>query len=282
MGYEFLDYDGKWKPTASDDPVYTYGLSDSGLGEAGWTWNGKNLEGQQYRKTSDDSGIEVEGTPDWMSAYSEKVANYGSNVIDQFGTSFLDSLQSSLDKLSSAGPYEDETAQAVTDLLSAYDNLSNADDWIETERKAMGQEFLSGLGDMNQYYQPTLNSLASRGILNSSVTGDSLAKIQNNINTQYSRALNSADQWAAEQQLSLIENMPTWTESLISTLNSLDQYDMQRLAAAGSLAGAGQSLVDSIASMGLSGVSGGLSTYNADLNTALSYLLALLGSSSRS
>ena len=57
--YQFLDTDGQWKPVASDDPIYTKAseLNSDMTAPSGWTWNGKDLTGQQYR------AVDSEGNP---------------------------------------------------------------------------------------------------------------------------------------------------------------------------------------------------------------------------
>lgn len=51
QAWEFLDEDGNWKPTAPNDPISTANLYGRAIGQQGWSYGGKSLEGQQYRQT---------------------------------------------------------------------------------------------------------------------------------------------------------------------------------------------------------------------------------------
>lgn len=248
MAYEFWDtVKNEWNPAHESDSIYQYGMPEGGTAPSGWSWSGGDIaEGQMYREASDGGGIEVENPfPDYLSQFAE-------NTINKYGTSFLDEVQGAINRIKAGGPYEADTRTMATNAMTAFDNLAEAPAWIEQRRTELPKQFLAGLEPMQNYYQPALNSMASRGILNSSITGNALGDIQNNINRQYAEQVAGANTLASQLQLEHLNNMPTVASNLMGALNNLDRYWLAKESTVGGLGGQGQGLVNQIAGLGAS------------------------------
>lgn len=113
----------------------------------------------------------------------------------------------------------------AAELRAAYDALKNAPSQIEQLRQLLGRQFMAGMQPMQDYYQPALDQMAARGVLNSSVTENALASIQNDINRAYAQALAGANTWAAQGNLDLTMNTPGIAASVLAALNDLERVN---------------------------------------------------------
>jgi hypothetical protein len=110
-------------------------------------------------------------------------------------------------------------------LRAAYDALKNAPDMIEKLRLMAGKQFMAGMQPMQNYYQPAMDQMASRGILNSSITGDALGGIQDNINRAYEQALAGANTQAAQNNYDWLKSMPGVAAGVLAALNDLERVN---------------------------------------------------------
>ncbi|HEY6018895.1 MAG TPA: hypothetical protein VIY48_03100, partial [Candidatus Paceibacterota bacterium] len=78
---------------------------------------------------------------------------------------------------------------------------------IERQRQLMPQQYANEMSDYyNRQINPLMNSLSSRGVLNSSVTGDALAKALRTQAAKQSDQVTQANTWAGNE---LLKNMAT-------------------------------------------------------------------------
>ena len=175
MSWEFLDNDGIWKPVADDDPIY--GVNDPGdtyVGQPGWTWGptDKDLEGQQYRNNSNNNNsVDIPFVFPKSNSISESKTS-----LPEWGLNISKEISSKLPGLM-------ESYTNSIDALGAVPTL--ADNWVSQS----GDAFLKGLGDFQSYIRKPLNKLASKGVIDSTITGDAITDVASLL----------ADDWTEQQ-----------------------------------------------------------------------------------
>lgn len=255
MAWTFWDTaKNEWNAVAPDDPIYSADVGgDSYTGQAGWEWGGKNLEGQQYQYQPDEGGgsVEVKSiVPDWVSQYNREMADFSSGVRNKYGTQFLDLMKEAIERVKGKSPYEDTTKGYVDELGTAYQGYKNSPQYIEEARANIPRQYMAGMQPMQKLQQGALDAMAGRGVLNSSITGNALASVYDQINQGYGQTVRDADTWAAQQNLAYTQNLPQMTQSIINTVNNLDKYWLAKELGWGQLAGQGQGSVNQLIAMG--------------------------------
>jgi hypothetical protein len=216
--------------------------------------------------------------PEWVSKYNQQMTDYASGAMNKYGTDFLDLMKEAIEKVKGASPYEGKTAGYVDELGTAYQNLKNAPQYIEQARTSIPKQYLAGMAPMRDLYQGAMDNMAGRGILNSTVTGDALAKINEAVNRDYASKLQEANTWAAQQNLTQLNQLPEQTTNIISALNNLDRYWLAKELGWGSLAGQGQGALDQIIGLGATGAGNQISASGTDYAPWATLLPLLLGS----
>lgn len=180
--------------------------------------------------------------PSWAMDYSQSAAGRGAG--------FYDAMEEAIRRVQGSSPYQGETRTMTGNMMSAYDNLAKAPEYIEQKRTAIPQEFLAGMMPMQEYFQPVIDQMAAAGRLNSAFTGQAMADVQNDINRQYGGQVAGANTWAAGANLDHLQAMPGIAQSITTALNNLDRFWLAKELGAGQLAQGGAGLANQAASMG--------------------------------
>ena len=175
--------------------------------------------------------------PTSFSGASDWTTDWAKNITDQYGSDWMDSLWNTKNL------YSDQMSSLGSGLSGAFAQLSQLPSQIESTRTSMIDQYLAGLKPMKDYYQPALENMNRRGILNSSITGDALRGIQEDINRQYAEQLAGANTWAAEQNLAATQNMPGLIANLMGSLSGVQSNQA-------AIDQAGASLLANIAGLG--------------------------------
>ena len=175
--------------------------------------------------------------PTSYSGSSPWVEDWAKNLTGQYGDNWMSSLWDTRNM------FGNQISQAGAGLTDAFKQLSQLPSQIEAARVSMPQQFLAGLKPMQEYYQPALENMNKRGILNSSITGDALKGIQNDINRQYAEQLAGANTWAAQQNLATTQMMPSLYAGVMDAFGNAQQSQA-------AIDQAGASLLANIAGLG--------------------------------
>jgi hypothetical protein len=110
----------------------------------------------------------------------------------------------------------DEGVNRASDFWHTYQQMPEQ---IEQKRKSMIDQIYANLPQMRELYQPTMEGMSRRGILNSSVTGSALGDIQEGVNREIMGKVADTNTWAADKNISVTENTP----DVIAKLQSIIQ-----------------------------------------------------------
>ena len=102
-------------------------------------------------------------------------------------------------------------------------NGQNAYANIEKQRQSLIDQYMKSMQDVQQQYQPVMNNMSNRGLLNSSVTGDALSKVQKENNRLAAQNIAGANVYAAQQE----GQIPTQMSNLAAVYQGLLSNNMQ-------------------------------------------------------
>jgi hypothetical protein len=203
------------------------------------------------------------GMPDWwnswmQNAWGDKNTNWfqgaantqdayknyfsrGPKFGDQVGQN-VNQMQDTFSKYFGGGPkYQDQTDQMVGQLPSAWTAYQGLPGQIENQRKTMIDQIYANLPQMRELYQPTMESMSQRGILNSDVTGNALSEIQKGVNRDVGSQVAGANTWAGDQNIAQTQGMSGVLNNIINgMLGASGQYTgfgTSALGGAGNVAG---------------------------------------------
>jgi hypothetical protein len=108
-------------------------------------------------------------------------------------------------------------------------NGQNAYANIEKQREALIDQYMKSMENVQQTYQPVMNNMSSRGILNSSVTGDALSDIQKRNNELAAQNIAGANVYAAQQQAAIPDKMSNLATIYQGLLSSNQQNLLQKV-----------------------------------------------------
>lgn len=158
-------------------------------------------------KSSSFGGLPTDTQNSVTGALSGTIYPMLSNVQWNASNPFNGAVQSAIQNLQN-NPY-------MGDMMNAYNSYAqNTPGQIEALRQAQGSQYLAGMKPMQQLYQPAMDSMAKRGIVNSSITGDALSKVQDQVNQGYEQAMAGANTQAAQNLLGFQANLPQMASSL--------------------------------------------------------------------
>ena len=135
------------------------------------------------------------------------------------GTQGFNMLQNAFNQYFSGGPrYQGQTDQMVGNLGDVLKQQQQLPGQIETQRQNMINQLYAGLPRMQELYQPAMESMSQRGILNSDITGNALAGIQDKVNQGLLQGSAAANTWAGGQNIDATKSMPQTLQGIISTI----------------------------------------------------------------
>jgi hypothetical protein len=195
----------------------------------------KSPEGQAYAagKGGDGSGGEIDssafastssssaGLPsDVQGMVTPQISQYLSTLMSGLqgntNSPFASTVQSTIQNLQN-NPY-------LSEMMKNYQSYAqNTPGQIEQLRQAQGSQYLAGMTPLQQQYQPALDAMAKRGIVNSSVTGDALSNIQQQINRGYEQTVAGANTDAAKNLLAYQQGLPGMASTLAGTYGTQTQ-----------------------------------------------------------
>ena len=148
------------------------------------------------------------------------------------------------------GPkYQGQTDTMVGNLPSVWQQYQQMPGQIENKRKTLIDQIYANIPEMQKLYQPAMENMSQRGILNSTITGDALGEITKGVNRDVAGQVAGANTWAADQDIAHTTNMAPVLSNLINTgLGASNQFTGQGQAAFNS-GTARQQLVNSLIEM---------------------------------
>ena len=108
-------------------------------------------------------------------------------------------------------------------------NGQNAYANIEKQREALIDQYMKSMENVQQTYQPVMNNMSSRGILNSSVTGDALSDVQKRNNELAAQNVAGANVYAAQQQAAIPDKMSNLAAIYQGLLSNTQQGLIQKI-----------------------------------------------------
>lgn len=169
------------------------------------------------------------GPPDWYDAEAKRLWN-------KHRDTFMDALSEAVNRAKEGSQYDKDRETAWNQYVSGYAPA------VEKYRTSLPKQFLAGMAPMQEYYQPALETMSARGILNSDITGEAIADIQNDINRMYGEEVATANTYAASALLEDLANRPQLAQAMADA-------DMQRAALLGSLGSAGQNALANLVNL---------------------------------
>ena len=137
----------------------------------------------------------------------------------------------------------DQNVNRLNDFWGTYQQLPGQ---IENKRKTLIDQIYANLPQMRELYQPTMEGMSQRGILNSSITGDALAEIQKGVNRDIGSQVAGANTWAADQNIAHTTNMPAILQSIMSGIGGASNQYTQFGQTGANVASNQQQLINSI------------------------------------
>ena len=226
-------------PAASNLKAKSWGDSSSGSGMPDWFNNwfqnfftSQAPQGQSFREAPPPD----QNNGGWAGPYSDKgnqrmsvpggeafTGATGSptpgGAQGSQGTQGFNMLQNAFNQYFSGGPrYQGQTDQMVGNLGDVWKQQQQLPGQIETQRQNMINQLYAGLPRMQELYQPAMESMSQRGILNSDITGNALAEIQDKVNQGLLQGSAAANTWAGGQNIDATKSMPQTLQGIISTL----------------------------------------------------------------
>ena len=202
---------------------------------------------------------------DWFKgAFNDKNTNWwtgAQNAQDMFKNYF-----------SGGQKYGQQTDQMMGQLPGVWDAFKNLPNLIETQRQRMidpslietqrqnmVNQLYASLPKMRELYQPAMEDMSRRGILNSSITGDALGQIQDKVNQgllgqtaaantwaggQNVDQAQAANKWAADQNVNSTTNMSSVLAPIIATLMSGNKANQEFGVAGANIGNTQQNLIN--------------------------------------
>jgi hypothetical protein len=187
--------------------------------------------------------------PDW---YENSISSAWKSDPSSFGKFFQGTQwqDNAWDTYFKDGPrYQKQTDDMVGNLQSAWGQYQQLPGQIENKRQALINQIYANVPEMQKLYQPSMEDMSRRGILNSTVTGDALGEIQKGVNRDITGKVAEANTWAADQGINYTKDMSTVLSNLINTgLSASNQYTSQGQAAFNSATNR-QQLINSLLEM---------------------------------
>ncbi len=256
MAYEFWDApNNTWNQVAPDDPIYSQGAPSDMKGQSGWDWHGKNLEGQQYRVAQETGGDEggmnlADLTPKEYSGPPKWLNDYAQSTVTKYQPGFLDAVQNAINTIKAGSPYDSNVGTMAQNMVDAYGRYATQyDPLIEEIRTRLPQQFLAAQPTLEQKFQPVLEQMGARGMLNSKATSDALATVASDLQNLYGQNVLSANTWAAQQQLADLAQRPQVAGQVTGTLKDLADSWLKRIQTQGALGVEGSNSMNTLASL---------------------------------
>ena len=207
-------------PAASGLKAKSWGKSSSNAGTEipAWLQNwGASFFGNQGLGTSGalqegPGGMKRPGTPG-ATPNSGLLSPAGGNLSTGFNW-----LSDAYNQMGAAPKYQGNIDSMVGGLDSAYQSLLGMPGMIDKKRQLLIDQIYANAPKMKELYQPAMEDMSRRGILNSSITGDALTQIQDKVNQAITGQVAGANTWAADADINHTNTMPTQVGQIIQML----------------------------------------------------------------
>jgi hypothetical protein len=137
----------------------------------------------------------------------------------------------------SGGPrYQGQIDSLIGTLGDYYGSqYSKMPEMIETQKQNLINSIYGAAPRMNELYQPILEQMSSRGILDSSVTSDAISKTNQGVQQDILSKIFDASTWAGNQQLDVTRNAPGVMSGILGAIQGASgqnaQFGQQALGA---------------------------------------------------
>lgn len=154
------------------------------------------------------------------------------NRVGQFANQYLmpwgNQLNTAIGQLGTTSPWSTAASNLQPQMETSLANLQNMPQYINQWRQAQGDQWLAGMDKMKNIYQPTMESMNQRGILNSDITGRALQGVQSDLNRQYGQVLEGANSMAAQMNMQNLQAQPGIYGNAMNTYQQQNLADLQR------------------------------------------------------
>jgi hypothetical protein len=189
-----------------------------------------NLKGQSWGNSNAQTGM-----PGWWQDMAKKILQAPGKA-----TQGLDKMTGAWDAAYGSGTpkYQDTIDRTIGDLNNYWQNTyKQLPGQIENQRQAMINQAVQASNMGREVYQPVLEEMSKRGILNSSVTGDAMGRVQSDIQKALLDQAAGANTWAAGQNLQTTRDMPTVLGNILNQVGGAQ--DRNQTYGQGAISGAG-------------------------------------------
>ncbi len=199
------------------------------------------------------------GSTNMPTFWSDWAKNYFGGDSNRMG---LDKQNYAWSNYFAGGPkYQGQIDQNVNRLNDFWGTYQQLPGQIENKRKTLIDQIYANLPQMRELYQPTMEGMSQRGILNSSITGDALAEIQKGVNRDIGSQVAGANTWAADQNIAHTTNTPAILQSIMSGITGASNQNMNFGQTSANVASNQQQLVNSLLEL-MRNQTQGSETYN--------------------
>jgi hypothetical protein len=187
------------------------------------------------------TGTNIDGPPRNPN-YSSRPSSNGAYMVDDKenysatpnsgrtqGSQGMDWMKDTFMKYFSNGPeYQDKLDSLVGSLGDYYTNqYSQIPGLIDTQKQNIINSIYASAPRMNELYQPTLEDMSNRGILQSSVTSDSISKTNDAVQNDILSKVMDASTWAGNQQLGYVKETPGVLSQIMDAISNVGDRKTQ-------------------------------------------------------
>lgn len=139
------------------------------------------------------------------------------------------------------GPmFQNELNGLVGTLGDYYTNqYSKIPELIDTQKQNIMNSIYSSVPKFNELYQPILENMSSRGILDSSITSDAISKTNDAVQNDILSKIYDAATWAGGQQIGNVKESPAVISNIMSAIAGAGdrntQFGQTAMGAAGNM-----------------------------------------------
>ena len=184
-GGGFNVWDSAYDPTNTAAPT---GSSPTGSGGGGIDIPEDAGSSSEQGSEHQSQSTSFSGMPSWFSTWMQDFFRPGL----QGPANGMERFRDTMDQFYGPG--------GAMSMENQYSNIENA-------RSALIDQFSKSMGDIQgDVFQPMMNRMSNRGVLDSSVTGDAMAHEMDKLNRQVGEQISGANTWAAQQKMAVPEN----------------------------------------------------------------------------
>lgn len=163
-------------------------------------------------KSKSNTSMPTWWTNSMQNAWNSDKSNFGSYFQ---GTKWLDDTYDKYTKNNNNQGTLDSLLGNVQNVWNEYGQMPQK---IEKKRQSLVDQIYANLPKMRELYQPTMENMSQRGILNSSITGSALGDIQEGVNRDIASKVAEANTWAADSDIKQQSEKGNYLSNLVNTV----------------------------------------------------------------